>query len=263
MIAATVDSVTLARQHADDVEWSAEDATRSDIDFLCRCCEAAIRAGATTINLPDTVGYALPEDMERMFTAVRERVPGIEKVIAVHPQPQRPGAGRGQHPGGDPRRRASGGDHHQRHRRACRQRLAGRDRDGDPHPPGRHSAHEPDPDHQSAARVEAARRHHRLRRAAEQGDRRAQRLRARGRHPSGRRAEACRHLRDHDPGKRRLGEEQPGARQAFRPRRVPRQAEDARLPDRRQPAQRRVPPLQGPRRPQEGGVRRGHRGAGG
>src|SRR3984893_17973437 len=81
VIAATVDAVTLARQHADDVEWSAEDATRSDIDFLCRCCEAAIRAVATTINLPDTVGYALPEDMERMFTAVRERVPGIEKVI--------------------------------------------------------------------------------------------------------------------------------------------------------------------------------------
>ena len=110
--------------------------------------------------------------------------------------------------------------------------------------------------------VEAARRHHRLRRAAEQGDRRAQRLRARGRHPSGRRAEERRHLRDHDAGKRRLGEEQPGAGQAFRPRRVPRQAEDAGLQDRRQPAERRVPPLQGPGRPQEGGVRRGHRRAG-
>jgi 2-isopropylmalate synthase len=81
VVAATVDSVTLARQHADDVEWSAEDATRSDIDFLCRAVEAAITAGATTINLPDTVGYALPEDMERMFTAVRNRVPGIEKVV--------------------------------------------------------------------------------------------------------------------------------------------------------------------------------------
>jgi 2-isopropylmalate synthase len=81
VVAATVDSVTLARQHADDVEWSAEDATRSDIDFLCRVIEAAITAGATTINLPDTVGYALPEDMERMFTAVRNRVPGIEKVV--------------------------------------------------------------------------------------------------------------------------------------------------------------------------------------
>ena len=81
VIAATVESIRLARQHADDVEWSAEDATRSDIDFLARCCEAAIKAGATTINLPDTVGYALPEDMERMYGQIRARVPGIETVI--------------------------------------------------------------------------------------------------------------------------------------------------------------------------------------
>ena len=78
VIQATVDSVTLARQHADDVEWSAEDATRSDPDFLCRVVEAAIRAGATTINLPDTVGYALPEDMARMYEDIRNRVPGAE-----------------------------------------------------------------------------------------------------------------------------------------------------------------------------------------
>jgi 2-isopropylmalate synthase len=81
VIAATVDSIKLARQHADDVEWSAEDATRSDIDFLARCVEAAIKAGATTINLPDTVGYALPEDMERMYSQIRSKVPGIETVI--------------------------------------------------------------------------------------------------------------------------------------------------------------------------------------
>ena len=81
VIEATVSSVTLARQHADDVEWSAEDATRSDPDFLCRVVEAAIRAGATTINLPDTVGYALPEDMARMFTDIRTRVPGADKVV--------------------------------------------------------------------------------------------------------------------------------------------------------------------------------------
>jgi 2-isopropylmalate synthase len=81
VIAATVDSIRLARQHADDVEWSAEDATRSDIDFLARCVEAAIKAGATTINLPDTVGYALPEDMERMYSQIRAKVPGIENVI--------------------------------------------------------------------------------------------------------------------------------------------------------------------------------------
>ena len=81
VIQATIDSVTLARQHADDVEWSAEDATRSDPDFLARVVEAAIQAGATTINLPDTVGYALPEDMERMYANIRNRVPGVEKVI--------------------------------------------------------------------------------------------------------------------------------------------------------------------------------------
>jgi 2-isopropylmalate synthase len=76
-----VSSVTLARRHADDVEWSAEDATRSDPDFLCRVVEAAIRAGATTINLPDTVGYALPEDMARMFTDIRTRVPGADQIV--------------------------------------------------------------------------------------------------------------------------------------------------------------------------------------
>jgi len=81
VVQATVDSVTLARQHAEDVEWSAEDATRSDYDFLCRVVEAAINAGATTINLPDTVGYALPEDIAAMFNNVRNRVPNIDKVI--------------------------------------------------------------------------------------------------------------------------------------------------------------------------------------
>ena len=81
VVAATIDSVTLARQHTDDVEWSAEDATRTDPDFLCRVVEAAIKAGATTINLPDTVGYAVPEDMARMYANLRERVPGIDKVV--------------------------------------------------------------------------------------------------------------------------------------------------------------------------------------
>jgi 2-isopropylmalate synthase len=76
-----IDSVVLARQHTDDVEWSAEDGSRTDPDFLCRCVEAAIKAGATTINIPDTVGYALPEDMHQIFTMVRERVPSADDVI--------------------------------------------------------------------------------------------------------------------------------------------------------------------------------------
>src|SRR6476469_6273842 len=54
--------VTRARTHTDDVEWSSEDGTRTELDFLCRCVEAAIKAGATTINIPDTVGYTTPEE---------------------------------------------------------------------------------------------------------------------------------------------------------------------------------------------------------
>ncbi|HEX4259461.1 MAG TPA: 2-isopropylmalate synthase, partial [Acetobacteraceae bacterium] len=81
VLAITAESVALARQHTDDVEWSAEDGSRTEPDFLCRCVEAAIRAGATTINVPDTVGYALPEDIAAIFTMLRERVPGGDRVI--------------------------------------------------------------------------------------------------------------------------------------------------------------------------------------
>ena len=81
VLQAVIDSVTLARQHTDDVEWSAEDGSRTDPDFLCRCVEAAIKAGATTINIPDTVGYALPEDMRRIFAMLIERVPGADRAI--------------------------------------------------------------------------------------------------------------------------------------------------------------------------------------
>jgi 2-isopropylmalate synthase len=75
------ETVTLARNHAADVEWSAEDGSRSDLDFLCRCVEAAIKAGATTINIPDTVGYSLPADMGLIFSTLMNKVPGAETVI--------------------------------------------------------------------------------------------------------------------------------------------------------------------------------------
>ena len=78
-------TVTQARGLVDDIEWSAMDATRTPIDYLCRCVETAIRAGATTINLPDTVGYATPAEYAEMFRQVRERVPGSDKaVFSVH-----------------------------------------------------------------------------------------------------------------------------------------------------------------------------------
>jgi 2-isopropylmalate synthase len=74
-------SVTHARNLTDDVEWSAEDATRTERDFLLRCVEAAIRAGATTINLPDTVGYTYPSEYADLFRDVIENVPGADRVI--------------------------------------------------------------------------------------------------------------------------------------------------------------------------------------
>ena len=78
-------TVSQARDLVEDVEWSAMDATRTDIDYLCRCVEAAIRSGATTINLPDTVGYATPQEYGAMFRQVRERVPNADKAIfSVH-----------------------------------------------------------------------------------------------------------------------------------------------------------------------------------
>lgn len=80
-----INSVTRARNHVEDVEWSAEDGTRTEMDFLCRCVEAAIKAGATTINIPDTVGYTTPDEYRTLFRTVRERVPNSDKAIfSVH-----------------------------------------------------------------------------------------------------------------------------------------------------------------------------------
>src|SRR6201993_1764582 len=77
--------VTRARNHTDDVEWSSEDGTRTELDFLCRCVEAAIKAGATTINIPDTVGYTVPDEYYTLFKTVRERVPNSDKArFSVH-----------------------------------------------------------------------------------------------------------------------------------------------------------------------------------
>jgi 2-isopropylmalate synthase len=76
-----ISSVTRARNHTDDVEWSAMDATRTEPDFLCRVVEAAIRCGATTINIPDTVGYTTPEEFRATIRMLIERVPGADGVV--------------------------------------------------------------------------------------------------------------------------------------------------------------------------------------
>jgi len=85
VIAQAVEAVRYAKTFTDNVEFSAEDGSRSDRDYLCKVFEAAIAAGATTINLPDTVGYAIPSEFADLITYVRTHTPNIGKaILSVH-----------------------------------------------------------------------------------------------------------------------------------------------------------------------------------
>ena len=77
----TAEAVRLARTFVDDVEFSTEDGTRSNLDFLIQMINVAVQAGATTINIPDTVGYTTPSEYCQLFRTVRERVPGSDAII--------------------------------------------------------------------------------------------------------------------------------------------------------------------------------------
>jgi 2-isopropylmalate synthase len=80
-----IDSVSFARNLCDDVEWSCEDGTRTNLDFMCRTVEAAIKNGASTINIPDTVGYSIPDEFTNIITHLINNVPNIDKVtISTH-----------------------------------------------------------------------------------------------------------------------------------------------------------------------------------
>jgi 2-isopropylmalate synthase len=79
-LAAAIAAVRQARRYTDDVQFSAEDATRSDLDFLCRVVEGVIDAGCTTVNLPDTVGYGIPHEISAFFAAILSRVPNASKA---------------------------------------------------------------------------------------------------------------------------------------------------------------------------------------
>jgi 2-isopropylmalate synthase len=79
------EAVKFARSWCDDVEFSPEDATRTDPDFLCRVLQAVVEAGATTVNIPDTVGYSMPAEFAELIMTIRQRVRGIERVtISAH-----------------------------------------------------------------------------------------------------------------------------------------------------------------------------------
>jgi 2-isopropylmalate synthase len=75
------DAVRFAKSFCEDVEFSPEDATRSDVDFLCEVLEAVVEAGATTVNIPDTVGYTVPSEFGELITRIRQQVRGIGRVV--------------------------------------------------------------------------------------------------------------------------------------------------------------------------------------
>ncbi len=85
VLQAASDAVKCARNFTDDVEFSAEDATRSDPEYLCRVVEATIKAGATTINIPDTVGYTTPFEFSELIDTIKNSVPNIDRaILSVH-----------------------------------------------------------------------------------------------------------------------------------------------------------------------------------
>jgi 2-isopropylmalate synthase len=80
-----VEAVKYAKRFTQDVEYSTEDASRSDFAYLCRVIEAVIQAGATVVNIPDTVGYAIPEEFGALIRRIREKVPATDKIsLSVH-----------------------------------------------------------------------------------------------------------------------------------------------------------------------------------
>ncbi|NSZ61174.1 hypothetical protein FY133_24415 (plasmid) [Agrobacterium tumefaciens] len=85
VLAAIATGLSEARRFTDDIEWSSEDGSRSDIDFLCRCVEIAIKSGATTINIPDSTGHILPHEYEALLRTLMERVPNADRAtFSVH-----------------------------------------------------------------------------------------------------------------------------------------------------------------------------------
>ena len=238
------------------------DASRSDLEFTAEVLQIALDEGATTINVPDTVGYSLPSEYAAMWASCTGWCPGLADVVDLDPLPRRPGCGGGQLAGRSRGGLPPGGVRHQRHRRAGRQRLAGGDRDAVRRPRGRARLLDTGPDHRDRQDQPPDHAHDRLPGTAQQGDRRPQRVRPRVGHPPGRRAQGAHHVRDHGCGHHRPGQQPAGAGQALGPPRPAQRAGAAGLRDRRCRAEHRVQALQGGGRPQEDGHRTGPGGAG-
>ena len=222
-------SVTRARNHTDDVEWSSEDGTRTEHDFLCRCVEAAINAGATTINIPDTVGYTVPEEYFALIQMVRERVPNSDKArFSVHCHDDLGMAVAnslaGVRAGARQIECTINGIGERAGNAALEEVVMAMKVRNDVLPYWTNID-----SHDADARLEAGVGGDLVPGAVQQGDRRPQRVRARERHPPGRHAQAHPDLRDHDAGDRRREADLAGDGQAFRPPRLRPQAGGAGL----------------------------------
>ena len=245
VVAAATASVSRACAHGADVEFSAEDAARSDPAFLYEVLTAALEAGATTLNVPDTVGYSTPDEYGALVEGVRANVPGVERVtISAHCHDDlglavanslaavRAGARQAECTINGIGERA-GNAALEEFVMALHTRRAFFGLYTNIETP-RARAH-------VAPRLGV----HRDRRAAQQGDRRRERVFSRGRYPPGRRAQEPAHLRDNERGYRRVERDQPRARQALGAPRAAGEDGVARLRADRCGAQRAVHAVQG------------------
>ena len=228
MIRRAVAGVKQARGFCDDVEFSPEDATRTEIDFLCQVVEAAIAAGATTVNIPDTVGYATPQShgrdrSARSATACRTSTRPSSASIATTTSGMAVANSLAAVEAGAGQIECTINGLGERAGNCSLEEIvmALRTR-GDYYRAATAHQHQAPRAHQPAGGQ-----HHRHPGAAEQGHRRPKRLRPRGRHPPGRHPQGTHDLRNHASRGRRLLDQRPGAGQAQRPGRAgrPRQGD--------------------------------------
>ena len=254
-------AVAHAKSFVDDVEFSPMDATRAELEYTAEVVAAAIEEGATTINIPDTVGYTVPDEYAAFLDGLYRLVPELRDVIvSVHCHDDLGLAVANSYAGLVAGARqvecAINGIGERAGNCSLEEIVMLLHTRGEVIGPAHDRRHDGDRPH-VAARLPP----HRLRRAAQQGDRRAQRVRARERHPPGRRHQGAHDLRDHGRDERRPGRELARARQALRPRGAEADARRARLHRRGRRAEHGLQALQGDRGQEEAGHRDGPRGA--
>ena len=165
-------AVAQAREYTDDVEFSPEDGSRSDIAYMAEVIQIALDEGATTINVPDTVGYTMPREYAAMFEELYRLVPGLRDVVVSGALPRRPGAGGRQLAGGRGSGLPAARVRDQRDRRARGERVAGGDRDAAAHARAEPRTVDGDRHDRDRAHEPAGVAADRLSGTAEQGDRR-------------------------------------------------------------------------------------------